>query len=671
MSQSSLIRLTEASYADGLSQLVDGVDPVLISRTVFDQDGDMPNDMGVSDLFTFWGQFVDHDLSLTPAETPELMTADGLVAPVARSSYDPDSGIDGPRVHENIITAAMDASMVYGSDDTRQAELRSFEGGRLAMSEDGLMPLVDTGMAGANGGEEVFLAGDVRANENSGLASLHTLFAREHNHWADRLATEHPDWSDQRIFEAARSIVEAEIQKITYQDWMPHLVGDAVGDNYAFDADADGRISTEFSTAGFRFGHTLVSSEVRQMMEDGTAMEDISLQGDFFNIDAVMAEGIEMVLRGQAADMAQQVDAVIVDDLNFFLETDNGVRGFSLAALNILRSRDHGLDSYINVRAALLGDIDPETMDLTDFSIITSDADTQARLETAYGTIDKVDLWVGGLAEDHVEGTQLGVTFTYIVADQFERTRAADEGFGAIDPEVDQGILDEIAATQLSDIIMRNTDVDRIQDDVFLAANRMSGTDGADRLKGGSDDDLINGLSGRDMLIGRHGDDTLYGGMGNDEMRGGRDDDCLYGEEGRDKLKGNAGDDELYGGAGGDWLYAGRGNDIVLGEDGNDWLMGQKGEDRLDGGAGYDRLRGGRDEDVFVFKKGNDMDIVFDFRSGEDVIELSGFDGLTIDQALENAWGNRWYTVLQVEDDTLILNHVRGSSLDADDFILA
>jgi peroxidase len=221
----------------------------------------------------------------------------------------------------------------------------------------------------------VYLAGDIRANENPNLLSLQTLFVREHNHWADKLAQEHPNWSDEQLYDAARSIVEYELQQITYNEWLPHLIGDAFGDDTGFDASVSGESSVEFSTAAFRFGHTLVSSSIDLVGEDGTDAGSVALMDAFFNHSAVEDNGIEAIMRGQLSATAQELDTEIVDDLNFFLETPDGVSGFSLAALNLARGLDHGLDSYIEVRAQLIGDIDPATLDPQDFSIITSDED--------------------------------------------------------------------------------------------------------------------------------------------------------------------------------------------------------------------------------------------------------------------------------------------------------
>src|SRR5262245_66600522 len=73
--------------------------------------------------------------------------------------------------------------------------------------------------------DQLFAAGDVRANENIELTSLHTLFVREHNRLAGRIAAANPGMSDEDIYQRARAIVGAEIQVITYNQWIPTLLG--------------------------------------------------------------------------------------------------------------------------------------------------------------------------------------------------------------------------------------------------------------------------------------------------------------------------------------------------------------------------------------------------------------------------------------------------------------
>ena len=475
-------RLSEARYDDGISETFSGgADLVQVSMVIFDQDGDAPNSAGLSTLFTTFGQFLDHDLVLTPEDHDEgVLDLVGMPHDIARSAV-ADEIDDGETIAPtNVVTWQIDGSQVYGSTEARMDDLRSFEGGKLRVQDDTtsaseMLPDADEDsfMAGEISGDDpVYLAGDIRANENPNLLSLQTMFVREHNHWADKLAEEHPDWDDEQLYDAARSIVEYELQQITYNEWLPHLVGDAVGEDTGFDTNETGEVSVEFSTAAFRFGHTLVSSSIDRLADDGTDEGSMALMDSYFNHSPVEDSGIEAIIRGQLSATAQELDTEIVDDLNFFLETPEGVSGFSLAAINLARGLDHGLDSYINVRAQLIGDIDPDTLDPTDFSVITSDESVQARLASVYTDVFQVDLWVGGLAEDAIEGTQMGPLFTHIIADQFTRTRAADETFGELDPALGDAIIAEVQTSTFAIIIERNTDVDMVQDDVFIAEDR-------------------------------------------------------------------------------------------------------------------------------------------------------------------------------------------------------
>lgn len=531
-----LIRLTPAYYADGVGAIARLDDAAGIAARLFDQEGDMPDPFGLSSLMVDWGQFLDHDLDLTRDASGEFLQVPGLVGPFQRSVYQPGSGAsaEAPRAPVNEISAAIDGSMLYGSTGLREAALRSFEGGRLRTleTETGpLMPIAEEGevMGGAEATDSpVFFAGDLRANENLGLTLLHTLFLREHNHWADRLAAAHPTWDDQTLFQTARAIVEHELQAITYRDWLPLLLGGQ--DATAAEAAAaqrlieaapgqGGEISVEFSTAAFRFGHTMVSSQVPVLTEAGSPAPDLALTIEevVFNPAPLLAGYFDHLLRGQAATTAQALDGKLIDDLNFFLRAPDGVTGFSLAALNILRGRDHGLGPYLEVRAALLGDIDPATIDPADFSVISSDPAVQADLAAVYENVQAVDLWVGGLVEDKPAGAQLGPLFAYILTEQFARTRAADDSFLTLPEGLDADLIEEIEATGLRDIMLRNSDLDQLQENPFLAAARLGGSDTADALVGGATADLIFGLAGDDSLTGGAGDDAISGGAGKDQ----------------------------------------------------------------------------------------------------------------------------------------------------------
>lgn len=70
-----------------------------------------------------------------------------------------------------------------------------------------------------------FLAGDQRVNENVGVAAVHTLWLREHNRLAEELANLNPQWEDETLYQEARRVVIAEIQHITYNEYLPMVLG--------------------------------------------------------------------------------------------------------------------------------------------------------------------------------------------------------------------------------------------------------------------------------------------------------------------------------------------------------------------------------------------------------------------------------------------------------------
>ena len=54
---------------------------------------------------------------------------------------------------------------------------------------------------------------------------LHNLLLREHNRVARELHKYNPEWNDEIIYQESRRIVAAEIQHITYNEWMPLILG--------------------------------------------------------------------------------------------------------------------------------------------------------------------------------------------------------------------------------------------------------------------------------------------------------------------------------------------------------------------------------------------------------------------------------------------------------------
>jgi serralysin len=156
-------------------------------------------------------------------------------------------------------------------------------------------------------------------------------------------------------------------------------------------------------------------------------------------------------------------------------------------------------------------------------------------------------------------------------------------------------------------------------------------------------DDRIQGWTDSDLLFGNLGNDTIKGGAGLDTISSGRDNDWVGGEDDNDFLFGNLGNDTLNGDAGDDWLFGGRDNDLLKGGVGNDVLKGELGDDTLTGETGFDLLEGGDGSDVFqlrfadrgsipqIEKATGNADIIVDFNSATDRIQMSGLSAAEID----------------------------------------
>jgi hypothetical protein len=437
-----------------------------------------------------WGQFLDHDITLTdiadPTEAFPVVVPTGdpwfdpsgsgaMTIPLSRSQYDPTTGTSrsNPRQQVNSITAFIDGSQIYGVDAERAAALREFAGGRMKTSRGNLFSFNTNGFENANDAHlvpdnELFLAGDVRANENPELLSMQILFVREHNRVAAEAAREHPNWTDEELYQYARRIVIAELQKITYDEFLPSLLGrNAMHAYRGYRADVNPGIANEFATAAYRLGHSTLGNDIEFLDNNGEeTREEIELRDAFFNPTVVQETDIDPILKYLASDNMQEIDTIVVDDVRNFLFGAPGQGGFDLAAMNIQRGRDHGLADYNTVRQAY------GLTRVTRFDQITSDPTLQSALAATYGSVDNIDLWIGGLAEDHLPNSSLGMTFTRILVDQFTRLRDGDRFWYQNVLPADS--LREIQGTTLADIVQRNTDLTSLQENVFFFVEETS-----------------------------------------------------------------------------------------------------------------------------------------------------------------------------------------------------
>lgn len=389
-------------------------------------------------MVTFIGQFIDHMLVSTASNHLEAM-------PIAIPDDDPtfrngsmkqlsfERSIRAVAMSENgaerainSLSSAIDLAAVYGSGDVRAKALRTFTGGAMKVTAGDMMPLNTMNLVNApNTSPHFFVAGDHRANEHPVLASLHTLFLREHNLLCKELKATFPLWDDERLYQMARKINGAQMQKIVYNEFYPAITGRRLPKYRGYNANVSPAVSDIFATAAFRVGHTLVGSKVTRRGEGMKEMPDVTMRDMFFRpASFLIQEGIEPFLRGAMYRRAQEVDQHVSSSLrNFLFSNVKEESGFDLVALNLQRGRDNALPSYNEIRRMF------RRRPATKFSHITRNLAVQNVLSSVYKEPKHVEAWVGLMCEDHVPGASMGRTLLRIWRAEFMRLRDGDRFF--------------------------------------------------------------------------------------------------------------------------------------------------------------------------------------------------------------------------------------------------
>ncbi|MEZ5056955.1 MAG: peroxidase family protein [Saprospiraceae bacterium] len=514
----------ETSYTNGSIMVNRGVSPREVSNLLCSQTADKPSATNLSAFVFSFLQFIDHDITLVeggveaaPMTVPvgdhyfDPFNTGTAIIPFTRSLPMEGTGTStaNPRQHKNLISTWIDASNVYGSDQERADWLRSGVHGKLKVSHsahgdllpvntfsglfddviDPSAPFMDHNRDRCGELVKVFVAGDVRANEQPTLLALHTLFVREHNRICDeRVAEGYTD--DEDNYQYARKIVGGLCQSILYQEVLPAL-GMNLGVNSRYNVYAKPDILNEFATAAFRLGHTMIVSNLRFEDQAGNPVEiqsgcgegtdgvfggtecqitcgnqtlstPLALRDAFFNPSLIANNGFENLFWGLSRQKQQEIDLEIVDEVRNFLFGQPGSGGLDLAATNIQRGRDHGLPDF-NTMRTLFG-----MRPYRNFSEITQNVTLQAALMEAYGDINNIDAWIGFLAEDHLPGASIGPSLEKVMSHQFKLLRDCDKFWFDRDYRIPYQVRKEIAKTTLSDVIKRNTyNLFEIQDDVF------------------------------------------------------------------------------------------------------------------------------------------------------------------------------------------------------------
>ncbi|CAL4122234.1 unnamed protein product, partial [Meganyctiphanes norvegica] len=526
MSETPLRRLLPPKYEDGIRDpritSVTGR-PLPLVRRLSNSiliDNNQPDPRFTLSVMQ-WAQFMDHDLTLTPfPETEEegirCCTEDNNLLPESDLhegcfpiELPRDDGFFGPRRqtcmnfvrsnlavdHEcrfgpveqiNVLTHWNDASTLYGQNQNDQNTLRSFRNGLLRTSGNNLLPVTTEAAeceAPSRGGD-CYLAGDSRVNEQPGLALLHTIWVRQHNRIARQLQQLNPRWPDEAVFQETRRIIGAQITHITYNEWLPIIIGEEFmaqfgllplrsGFSSDYDPSINANINNEFQTAAFRFGHSLLQGILNLFSAQGST--STTRLRDNFMTAHLIPEFFDSFIRGLTRQAQQTFDNFVTQDVsNHLFQVPGQTFGMDLMSLNIQRGRDHAIGTYNEARE-LCG-----IGRATTFSDLTNTMlpRTVQRIQQLYASVDDIDMFVGGMSETSVLGGILGPTFLCIVGDQFARLKKGDRYFYELGGQagsfkIEQ--LQEIRRTSWARILCDNSDnLDSVQPLAFRLSNNFN-----------------------------------------------------------------------------------------------------------------------------------------------------------------------------------------------------
>lgn len=424
-----------------------------------------------------FGQFLDHDIAITPEEedVPDCCEGSarddtescfniiiqessietspifvpGYCMEVKRSApvFCPDATSEGRSVRQqtNGLTSFIDASNVYGSTVERQKELRENGNGyRLATSTFNINSLKfqrilngpDDGCILTDPTQHCSLAGDIRVNEIPTLTSYHFLFVKEHNRIAEEIKAYYDD--DETIFQGTRRILIAIMQKIVYDEFLPSFFSPEGLRTYRLKSTADYRyepytnptLLNAFGIA-YRVGHSWVPQQVqlldrnfRQINREGFTRntEDVFLNPDL-TYEWNAFPRLAFFMSGRRSPETDRVLEEAIRSLLFFNANTN--TAFDLAALNIQRGRDHGLPSYNEYRrwcGLSLLNSEWHNSGLVDHTV------TMQRLlkDAGYQSPLDIDLFVGGMTETPLRDGNLGPTFECIIGRHFKNLKFGD-----------------------------------------------------------------------------------------------------------------------------------------------------------------------------------------------------------------------------------------------------
>lgn len=186
--------------------------------------------------------------------------------------------------------------------------------------------------------------------------SLQTIWMRHHNNVARRLKQVMSSWNDTTVFEETRKIIGAQLQHIAYNEYLPAILGTQImnqfdlkprptGQYYTkYDAKIKPQIRNAFSAAAYRFGHSMISDHITEK-KSGWTINHL-LHTVFLKSDLVYNGGVDAITKGLYMSPAYKTDKEMTREVTRHMFETAPKNGMDLAAINVQRGRDHGIQDY-------------------------------------------------------------------------------------------------------------------------------------------------------------------------------------------------------------------------------------------------------------------------------------------------------------------------------------
>ena len=527
-----------------------------------------------------------------------------------------------------------------------------------------------------------FITGDGRGNENIGLTAVHHVFHSEHNRVLDdikalidaqtddpafqeewKLAAGAEGWNGERLFQAARLVTEMQYQHLVFEEFARKIspnIDILPRNESGYSPVVDPAITAEFAHVVYRFGHSMLTEDVRRTLADGSTA-DMSLFDAFLNPVAFTNDGqltpeqaAGAIVRGNIYEVGNEIDEFVTDALR------NRLVGLplDLATLNLARARDTGVPGLNAARRTFYaatedGNLAPYTS-WNDFGASLRNRESLVNFVAAYGThpslegadtlaakraaavllvsggagapedrvafmegsgtwsdtaasgLEDIEFWIGGLAEKPgLFGSMLGSSFNFVFENQLENLQFGDR-FYYLSRLNGTNLLSQLENNSFGALISRNSDAASLPFDVFATPDCT-----IDLSNVGPGDPLPSvAQCGPGASLFREANGTIrFTGPQHVHVIGSSAADRIRTDEGDDTIHGTGGGDRIEGGDGVDALLGGDGDDHITDVFGDDTIKGGSGNDRINPGPGFDLVFGGSGKDFIVHGTDGDESI--------------------------------------------------------------